>query len=134
MISFNLTDSETDIAFKGQFDRSTDYHKLFLEIKYAANTTYRPCLIDIYCQTCDVNSCDSRLNNFLEVPFDQRNITAYGAELQYQCPFGMEFENPDNTIDSVPAYNLSCHWNQTWTPADTLPNCICKPKFSCLYQ
>ena len=65
-----------------------------------------------------------------------RNL--YDTVLQYRCPHGQKFSNAQESYTAnsiavknppvIETYNVSCGWNQTWTPlnsnASSLPPCI----------
>ena len=117
------TASNTDFHLAASFNNDP-YHKLLMELTYPLSLTYRPCLIKAHCQTCDNDvSCLEAADALLKTPLASRNVTTFGSNLQYQCRPGMEFENVGTT---VPTFNISCQWDETWTPRDTLPKCICK--------
>ncbi len=87
-----------------------------------------PCLSSVLCQDCinDQDCVQSSMNDFVDDPMTHRNLTVFQTELQYQCPLGREFDVHGDGSFIWPTYNITCNWNQTWTPSNVLPNCVCK--------
>ena len=50
----------------------------------------------------------------------------YPAEIEYKCPLGMEFQDPDATNMTHPSQTASCGWDELWhlsPPANSTMNC-----------
>jgi len=66
--------------------------------------------------------------NFTSNAFQLKNLTKFGTRLEYQCPRAREFFANDTS--TVKSQNISCLWNQTWSPGVTFPSCVCKFLFA----
>ena len=47
---------------------------------------------------------------------------SYGSKLGYECGLARQFEDPETQVLYQERW-LSCNWNKSWTPVDTLDNC-----------
>ena len=89
-----------------------------------------PCLALVLCETCfasdDPDCRDNVVNEYILDTRQFRNLTVYGTDLQYKCPLARHFDlNGDGTVID-PTVNLTCNWDQTWTPITEMPGCVCK--------
>ena len=83
----------------------------------------RNCIDQIYCHTCANNAeCQSKVQQWDF--FDMYDNSMYDTTLTYTCPTAFEFEKPNNETDMT--YNMTCQWDETWTPSSTIPSCIRK--------
>ena len=83
----------------------------------------------VTCHACiNDNDCvQSMAKSYLEDPFSHRNVTTYGSYLQYRCPIAREFDVRNDITDTEATFNMTCKWDETWTPAvDEVPTCVCK--------
>ncbi len=107
----------------------TTFAQLKLSVAQMTSQDHEPCLVSVLCDTCLKDpDCELKtgLDEFVGNPLDYRALTAYNTELEYHCPLAREFDVHENGTHTSDTFNLTCNWNQTWTPAYALPECICK--------
>ena len=87
--------------------------------------SYEPCIVYSTCKNCySPGDCQLAKQNFTSNAFQYQNLTKFGTQLEYQCPIAREFYATDTT--TVKSQNITCLWNQTWSPGVTFPTCVCK--------
>ena len=60
---------------------------------------------------------------------EETDLISYGSVLQYRCGLARSFYDPESE-SLYEERNMTCNWNQTWTPRDTLDPCVWT---ACLY-
>ena len=48
---------------------------------------------------------------------------SYGSTLGYECGLARRFEDPE-TLELYSERWMTCNWNKTWTPVDTVDECV----------
>ena len=48
---------------------------------------------------------------------------SYGSNLGYECGLARRFQDPETTELYLDRW-MTCNWNKTWTPIDTLDECV----------
>ena len=87
--------------------------------------SYEPCIVYSTCTNCySASECQLAKQNFTSNAFTFRNLTKFATLLEYQCPIAREFYVTD--ASTVKSQNITCLWNQTWSPGVTFPTCVCK--------
>ena len=86
-----------------------------------------PCLIQFTCDYCDTTvQCDTITDNFTTNAWQFQPLTKYGTTLEYKCTLGQEFLVPLLNGKTQKSINMTCAWNEQWTPNENLYNCTCK--------
>jgi len=99
-------------------------YKLTMTVTFP-NGSYEPCIVYSTCTNCyNTGECQSAKQNFTLNAYTFRNMTKFGTLLEYQCPIAREFYVTETS--TVKNQNITCLWNQTWSPGVTFPTCVCK--------
>ena len=64
-----------------------------------------------------------RLKRQAEESEDEILQRSYGSNLGYECGLARRFQDPE-TEELYPDRWMTCNWNKTWTPVDTLDDCV----------
>ena len=98
-----------------------------MEVVYL-KSMQEPCLVNGACEaTSDRGNTVEDINKFMkEQPFDYLNVTTYHSQLQYECPLAQEFLTDPDTYETKATINKTCTWDESWTPDDQIPLCVCK--------
>ncbi len=85
-----------------------------------------PCLIFVSCSHCQTtdNTCDEMRAHYHANATQLQNMTRYASTVEYKCGLGMEFKLSGSATQAT--QTMSCAWDQTWKPRDTLYPCDCK--------
>ncbi len=122
-------DNPTDILMKAELPSAS-----FAKIDFSVSNDpldYEPCISFVVCSNCpdgDEECVTETSASYIDDPMSYRNLTTYGTELQYRCPLAKEFNLHNNYSHTESSINMTCQWNETWTPLSTLPDCVCKCK------
>ena len=100
---------------------------LSLEVKSRADQT-ESCLIFTSCEMCSTDEeCEDLDEDFDLNAIHKLNVTKYGSEIEYECGLGKKFEVDVGNGSTIfePTQTMSCQWDETWSPTDTLNTCKC---------
>ena len=103
-----------------------------MEVVYLKNMQ-EPCLVNGACEATsdDIgNTVEDIKKSMKEQPFDYLNVTTYHFQLQYECPLAQEFLTDPDTYETEATINKTCTWDESWTPDDQIPLCVCKYFFT----
>ena len=73
-------------------------------------------------QSPSLPDVDSRLKRQVEENEEEILQRSYGSNLGYECGLARRFEDPE-TSELYSERWMTCNWNKTWTPVDSLDEC-----------
>ena len=65
---------------------------------------------------------DSRSKRQVDESEEEILQRSYGSNLGYECGLARRFEDPE-TSELYSERWMTCNWNKTWTPVDSLDEC-----------
>ena len=71
----------------------------------------------------------TRLKRQVEETEEEIDLRSYGSKLRYECGLARMFLDPEYEETYTETW-MQCNWNNSWTPVDTLDDCIW---VACLY-
>ena len=103
------------------------WYEVELEILTPDDQTYGTCIIESLCAPCTdtaaaSSGCTSVQMNLTQAMFYGKNLTRYGAAIEYKCPPGQMFRNGTELVDTI---LLGCHHEESngTSVVYELPNC-----------
>ena len=86
-----------------------------------------PCLIGAACKPCQTENCDPEAEDLArELHNSSEDMDTYPAEIEYKCPLGMEFQDPEANDTTHPIQTAECGWDGLWhldPPVNSMMNC-----------
>ena len=113
----------TDMIVKLSLDSQSSTVLLDINLSYEL-TSPEPCILNGICQALDSDPLEVVQQKFLDFPLDFRNVTAFNSAIEYKCELAKEFEMPSG--NTQPKINKTCQWDETWSPDEIIPDCVCK--------
>ena len=103
------------------------------DVDYDPDTKYGfICIEDIECEVCGGAACSGFQGQFEDkwrsdnVTFYEENVEyKFESSITYECPAAHGFEDGSTEV------TIDCRWNGTWTPVDSLPDCLCMQFAAC---
>ncbi len=116
------TSSSTTILLEAQAPDYNSEATVTMTLRFASGAQ-EPCVTRVSCAFC--RPCDAAAASLETYAYTFSNLTTYATSLEYHCGLGREFVTGQGG-STVATQNMTCQWNQTWSPTSTLSSCTCK--------